>query len=208
MSLFHRYFFKHFASKNQLPGFYISGTLVENDLIKLNCIIHEIITWDVNAAFPYFLRFLATGYSEFSQDRDFNKRHFQISQEKHMSCHYLRLRVVQFVLSHFLFLESLVNLPGNFQNVKVGIININSTYKFKCRKCHKKILYKLWKDVPYQKSEIWGEIWKWSLSTTAVSPQCLIKSQRYRVGLAVPPKIIALLSICKKSAQFINSYLK
>ena len=25
-------FFKHFASKNQLPGFYISGTLVENGL--------------------------------------------------------------------------------------------------------------------------------------------------------------------------------
>ena len=25
-------FFKHFASKNQLPGFYISGTLVENEL--------------------------------------------------------------------------------------------------------------------------------------------------------------------------------
>ena len=26
-------FFKHFASKNQLPGFYISGTLVKNGLI-------------------------------------------------------------------------------------------------------------------------------------------------------------------------------
>ena len=25
-------FFKHFASKNQLPGFYVSGTLVENGL--------------------------------------------------------------------------------------------------------------------------------------------------------------------------------
>ena len=25
-------FFKHFASKNQLPGFYLSGTLVENGL--------------------------------------------------------------------------------------------------------------------------------------------------------------------------------
>ena len=25
-------FFKHFASKNQLPGFYISGTLVENGI--------------------------------------------------------------------------------------------------------------------------------------------------------------------------------
>ena len=25
-------FFKHFASKNQLPGFYISGTIVENGL--------------------------------------------------------------------------------------------------------------------------------------------------------------------------------
>ena len=28
-------FFKHFASKNQLPAFYINGTLVENGLIKL-----------------------------------------------------------------------------------------------------------------------------------------------------------------------------
>ena len=27
-------FFKHFASKNQLPGFYISGTLVENGLTE------------------------------------------------------------------------------------------------------------------------------------------------------------------------------
>ena len=33
MSLFYCFFlFKHFASKNQLPGFYISGTLVENGL--------------------------------------------------------------------------------------------------------------------------------------------------------------------------------
>ena len=28
-------FFKQFASKNQLPGFYISGTLVENEPWKL-----------------------------------------------------------------------------------------------------------------------------------------------------------------------------
>ena len=28
-------FFKHFASKNQLPGCYISGTLVENGLMKI-----------------------------------------------------------------------------------------------------------------------------------------------------------------------------
>ena len=28
-------FFKHFASKNQLPGLSVSGTLVENGLIKL-----------------------------------------------------------------------------------------------------------------------------------------------------------------------------
>ena len=27
-------FFKHFARKNQLPGFYITGTLVENGLKK------------------------------------------------------------------------------------------------------------------------------------------------------------------------------
>ena len=26
-------FFKHFASKNQQPGFYIKGTLVDNELI-------------------------------------------------------------------------------------------------------------------------------------------------------------------------------
>ena len=29
-------FFKHFASKNQLPGLSINGTLVENELIHLN----------------------------------------------------------------------------------------------------------------------------------------------------------------------------
>ena len=34
-------FFKHFASKNQLPGFYISGTFVENGLINL-LIAHQI----------------------------------------------------------------------------------------------------------------------------------------------------------------------
>ena len=27
-------FFKHFAYKNQVPGFYIKGTLVENGLIN------------------------------------------------------------------------------------------------------------------------------------------------------------------------------
>ena len=32
MSIFDRCFSKHFASKNQLPSFYISGTLVENGL--------------------------------------------------------------------------------------------------------------------------------------------------------------------------------
>ena len=35
MSLFLRYFFKHFASKNQLPGLSTSGTLVENGLITV-----------------------------------------------------------------------------------------------------------------------------------------------------------------------------
>ena len=29
-------FFKHFAGKNQLPGFYIAGTLVENGLNKIS----------------------------------------------------------------------------------------------------------------------------------------------------------------------------
>ena len=29
-------FFKHFAGKNQLPGFYISGILVENGTFKMN----------------------------------------------------------------------------------------------------------------------------------------------------------------------------
>ena len=31
--------FKHFASKNQLPGFYISGTLVENGLISFGGVV-------------------------------------------------------------------------------------------------------------------------------------------------------------------------
>ena len=35
MSLFHKCFFKHVASKNQLRGFYISQTLVENGLKSL-----------------------------------------------------------------------------------------------------------------------------------------------------------------------------
>ena len=33
-------FFKNFASKNQLPGFYISGTLVENGLKELYYAAH------------------------------------------------------------------------------------------------------------------------------------------------------------------------
>ena len=32
MSLFHQVFFKHFASENQLLGFYVSGKLVENEV--------------------------------------------------------------------------------------------------------------------------------------------------------------------------------
>ena len=39
MSLFHRCFSNIFTSKNQLPGFYVSGTLVENGLNK-NCSIN------------------------------------------------------------------------------------------------------------------------------------------------------------------------
>ena len=32
--------FKHFASKNQLPGFYMSGTLAENGLMMHSRILH------------------------------------------------------------------------------------------------------------------------------------------------------------------------
>ena len=35
-------FFKHFANKNQLPGFYISRKLVENGLIK-SMIVDELL---------------------------------------------------------------------------------------------------------------------------------------------------------------------
>ena len=59
-------FFKHFASENQLPGFYISGTLVENGLI--NTILQNgrlrqqmagwkaiVLTLNSNSSFlPYF----------------------------------------------------------------------------------------------------------------------------------------------------------
>ena len=38
-------FFKHFASENQLPGFYISGTMVENGLM----IIANQILWSILA---------------------------------------------------------------------------------------------------------------------------------------------------------------
>ena len=42
MSLFYCFFlFKHFASKNQLPGFYISGTLVENELTEDFCLTYS-----------------------------------------------------------------------------------------------------------------------------------------------------------------------
>ena len=33
---FPQVFFKHFASKNQLPGFYMSETLIENSLILVS----------------------------------------------------------------------------------------------------------------------------------------------------------------------------
>ena len=36
-------FFRHFASKSQLPGFYIGGTLVENGLMVLQEIVSDII---------------------------------------------------------------------------------------------------------------------------------------------------------------------
>ena len=39
---FPQVFFKHFASKNQLPGFYISGTLVEKGLIQAKT---EVYLW-------------------------------------------------------------------------------------------------------------------------------------------------------------------
>ena len=35
--------FKHFASKNQLPGFYIRGTLVENRLTIMNANRKQVI---------------------------------------------------------------------------------------------------------------------------------------------------------------------
>ena len=40
-------FFKHFASKNQLPGFYTSETLVENTL-RFACEVKLILLKDVN----------------------------------------------------------------------------------------------------------------------------------------------------------------
>ena len=40
-------FFKHFAGKNQLPGFYISGTLVENGLNN-GCLLYDEIMMGLN----------------------------------------------------------------------------------------------------------------------------------------------------------------
>ena len=37
--VFFKHFAKHFASKNQLPDFYVSGTLVENGLNTLQSLI-------------------------------------------------------------------------------------------------------------------------------------------------------------------------
>ena len=39
-------FFKHFASKNQLPGFYISETLVENGL-SCTSFFNKTIKWQI-----------------------------------------------------------------------------------------------------------------------------------------------------------------
>ena len=44
---FPQVFFKHFASKNQLPGFYISETLVENTL-RFASEVKLILPKDVN----------------------------------------------------------------------------------------------------------------------------------------------------------------
>ena len=38
-------FFKHFASKNQLPGFYISRTLVENGLNLINALLEMTVSF-------------------------------------------------------------------------------------------------------------------------------------------------------------------
>ena len=55
-------FFKYFASKNQLPGFYISGTLVENWLIVRNAVLliyfnifREIYIFINNYVYSWFL---------------------------------------------------------------------------------------------------------------------------------------------------------
>ena len=47
-------FFKYFASKNQLPGFYIGGTLVENGLIREFGIVLPILNMSGSSQFAFF----------------------------------------------------------------------------------------------------------------------------------------------------------
>ena len=49
-------FFKHFASKNQLPGFYISGILVKNGLILWKKFEYLCDRW--RRGFPFLMLFL------------------------------------------------------------------------------------------------------------------------------------------------------
>ena len=58
-------FFEHFASKYQLPGFYISGTLVENRLKRL---VHACRYVDMA---PLFGRVLPQLSMKFDQTMDF-----------------------------------------------------------------------------------------------------------------------------------------
>ena len=40
---FTQVFFKHFAGKSQLPGFYMNRTLVENMLMYSNITLHQMV---------------------------------------------------------------------------------------------------------------------------------------------------------------------
>ena len=44
-------FFKHFASKNQLPGLAISGTLVENELMQGDALCIISVVFQLNSPF-------------------------------------------------------------------------------------------------------------------------------------------------------------
>ena len=119
--------------------------------IKSHYTISEITTWNINAAFPYFLRFWPQIIWSFHKMNILISNIFNFLKK---NMYFLSLYSIASgaIRSHFLLLEKVsCQFPWKLLKCKSWILNINSTHKFKRRKFYKKILYTLWGDVPYQK---------------------------------------------------------